>query len=122
VKIVGVVILATMLASLTDWLFFDLLVHRFYQATPAVWRPGGRRRIVMSQLISTIATAAAVQTAILIPGAPVLLATCLWAAGALPITIHNWQWMRVDPAIAASHALGWLTRLLIATHLTAKLL
>ncbi len=110
-----------MLASLTDWVFFDLLVHRFYQAAPAVWRPGGPCRIVMSQLVSTLATAAAVQTAILIPGAPVLVAACLWAAGALPITIHNAQWMHIHPAVTASQALGWLTRLLIATLLTAAL-
>ena len=121
-RIAGVVLLATILASLTDWLFFDVLIHRFYQAAPAVWRPGGRARIVISQVASTLATAAAVIIAVRLPGAPALLAAGLWAAGALPISIHNWQWMNVHPAIEVSHATGWLIRFLIATYAVAWLL
>jgi len=122
VRTVGVVLLATILASLTDWVFFDVLIHRFYQAAPAVWRPGGRSRIVISQLMSTLATAAAVIIAVRLPGAPALAAALLWAAGALPISVHNWQWMQIHPAIAASHATAWLIRLLIATYVAASFL
>ncbi len=119
---VGVTLLATLLASLTDWLFFDVLVNRFYQAAPDIWRPGGRRRIVLSQMAATIATAAAIGIAVRIPGHPVSVALCLWGAGALPIMLQNAQWMRLHPAIAAGHAVGWLARLLIATVLAEGVL
>jgi hypothetical protein len=119
--LVGLTLLATLLASLTDWLFFDLLVHRVYQAAPDIWRLGGRWRIVISQVVGTIATAAAIEIAVRIPGHPVLVAFCLWGSGALPIMVQNTQWMRLHPAIAASHAAGWLARLLIATLLATML-
>jgi hypothetical protein len=116
---IGVTLLATLLASLTDWLFFDLLVHRMYNAAPGIWRPGGRLRIITSQVVGTIATAAAVEIAMRVPGYPIHVAFCLWGGGALPIMLQNAQWMRIHPVIAASHALGWLARLLIATLLAA---
>jgi len=121
--ITGVILLATLLASFTDWLFMDVLVHRFYQAAPALWRPtGGTARILVSQLIGTLASAAMVVLGIAAPGRPFLLAGAAWAAGPLPIGLQNLQWMRLHPAIAASHAAGWLVRLLIAALLAAWLL
>jgi hypothetical protein len=106
----------------TDWLFFDVLVHRFYASAPNVWRPGGRLRIAVSQAVGTLATAAAVALAVLVHGNPVILAALIWSAGPLPATLQNMQWMRIHPAVGASHAAGWLVRLLIATLLAAWLL
>jgi hypothetical protein len=116
---VWVILSATVLASFTDWLFFDVLVHRFYVRAPDMWRPGGRFRIVVSQAIGTMATAAAVVACIYAPGRPVLLALLIWAAGPLPATLQTMQWTRMHPAVGASHSVGWLARLLIATLLTA---
>jgi hypothetical protein len=68
--------------------------------------------------MGTAATAAAVALDIGAPGRPVLLALLVWAAGPLPAALQNLQWMRIHPAIGASHATAWLARLLIATLLT----
>jgi hypothetical protein len=121
--IVAVIALASFLASFTDWLCFDVLIHRFYGVAPEVWRArGGAGRIVVSQIIGTIASAAAVVLCLWMPGRPLAVAGLVWAAGPLPATLQNLQWMRLHPAIGASHAAGWLARLVIAALLAAWLL
>jgi hypothetical protein len=121
--VLGVIVLATFVASFTDWVFMDLLIHRYYQSSPEVWRPrGGGARIAISQVIGTLATAAVVWLCLLVPGRAVLVALLVWCAGPLPVTLQNWQWMKLHPAVAASHAGGWLVRLLIAALLAAWLL
>lgn len=120
VHLLGTILLATLAASITDWMFMDLLVHRFYAREPGVWRPsGGSRRIVVSQVIGTLATAAIVVLALLVPGRPLTVALAGWCAGPLPVCLQQAQWMRVHPVIAASHATGWLVRLLIGAGLAA---
>src|SRR5277367_1726759 len=100
--ILGAILLATVLASFTDWLFMDLLVHRFYAANPAMWRPGtGAARIIVSQLIGTAASAALILLTAATKAAPLTLAAAFWAGAALPVTLQNLQWMRLHPAIAA---------------------
>ena len=117
-----IILLATVVASFTDWVCMDLLVHRQYQAAPAVWRPGeGAGRIVISQVIGTLATAICVGMCAVVPGRPWLVASAAWGVGALPMALQNFQWMRISPAVTASHALGWLLRLLITACLTAWL-
>jgi hypothetical protein len=119
----GVIALASFLASFTDWVCMDLLVHRFYQAAPELWRPGtGARRIVISQIIGTLASAAVVLLCRTLPGQPLLVAGAVWCAGPLPVGLQNLQWMRLHPAVTASHAAGWLARLLIAAFLASWLL
>jgi hypothetical protein len=121
--IVGVIILASFLASFTDWIFMDALVHRYYAAAPDIWRPsGGARRIVASQFIGAMATAAVVSLCLLAPGRPLVVAAAIWCAGALPILAQNQQWMRLQPQVAVSHAVGWLARILIAAVMTGWLL
>jgi hypothetical protein len=119
----GVIILASFLASFTDWLCMDLLVHRYYLAAPALWRQGqGTTRIVISQIIGTLATAAVVLLCLKLPGRPLFVAGAVWCAGPLPVGLQTLQWMRLHPAVTASHAAGWLARLLIAAYLAAWLL
>ncbi len=121
--ILGVIVLASFVASFSDWLFMDVLIHRFYLSAPEVWRPrGGTARIVVSQVVGTVATAAAVALGLWAPGRPVLVGVAAWCAGPLPMAVQNVQWMKLHSAIAASHAAGWLVRLLIATLLAAWLL
>jgi hypothetical protein len=115
--ILGIIVLASVLASFTDWLFMDVLVHRYYRAAPDIWRPsGGPGRIVASQLIGTASTAAAVMLCLLAPGRPLLLSVAVWCAGPLPVIGQNLQWIKMQPQIAASHAAGWLVRILIAAE------
>ena len=96
------IVLATLAASFTDWLFMDALIHRFYAAHPDTWRPSeGAGRIIVSQVIGTATTAAAVLLCLLIPGRPLLLAIAIWAAGPLPC-------QPADAAMdAASIPLSW---------------
>jgi hypothetical protein len=122
-RIVFVIILSSFIASFSDWLFMDVLVHRFYEAEPAIWRGrGGRIRIVLSQIIGTVASAAVAVLCVWAPGRAVPVAGAAWLAGPLPVILQNLQWMRLHPAIAASHAAGWLVRLLIAALLASWLL
>ena len=119
----GIIVLASVLASLTDWLCMDLLVHRQYATAPEIWRRGeGTGRIVISQIIGTLATAATVYLCKELPGRPLLVAGAVWCAGPLPVGLQNLQWMRLRPAVTVSHAAGWLARLLMAAYLAALLL
>jgi hypothetical protein len=119
-RIVAVIVLASLLASVTDWLCMDVLVHRFYARDPATWRRSeGGARIVLSQLIAAAATAATVALCAVAPGRPFAVAALVWAAGAGPVVLQNLQWIRMSPAVAAGHAAGWAARLAIAACLAA---
>jgi hypothetical protein len=121
--ILAVIILASVVASVTDWLFMDLLVHRSYQKSPQIWRRNeGAGRILVSEIIGTSASAAAILLCSLVPGRPLLVAAILWGAGPAPVILQNLQWLLMPPEIAASHSAGWLARLLIATELADWLL
>ena len=118
----GIIVLASLVASCSDWLFMNVLVHRFYAADTTLWRRrSGSARIVVSQLAGTLATACVVVLCTLVPTRPLLVAALLWAGGPLPIVLQNLQWMPLHPAIGTSHAAGWLTRALIAAELEAHL-
>ena len=121
--VLGIIALASFIASFTDWLCMDLLIHRFYEREPDTWRPNtGPTRIVLSQIIGTIASAAVIGLCWLVPGRPLLVAGLAWCAGPLPVILQNLQWIRMHPAVAAGHATGWLARLLIACELAGWLL
>jgi hypothetical protein len=121
--IVFVIVLSSFIASFSDWLFMDVLVHRFYLSSPDVWRPrGGRVRIILSQIIGTAASAGVVALCLWAPGRPVPVAVAAWVAGPLPVILQNLQWMRLHPGVAGSHAVGWLIRLLVAALLASWLL
>jgi hypothetical protein len=119
----GAILLASVLASFTDWVFMDVLVHRYYLVAPALWRSrGGALRIVLSQLIGTLATAGTVALCLAAPAEPLLVVVAVWIAGPVPVIAQNLQWMNMHPAIAASHAIGWLARLVLAATAYAVLL
>jgi len=121
--ILGVIGLAGFLASLTDWLFMDVLVRGFYKSAPEIWRPNeGGARIFWSQVIGIVATAAVILLCRMAPSHCLTVALLVWCAGAMPVMAQNFQWMRLDGAIAASHAAGWLARLVIAAGLAGLLL
>jgi hypothetical protein len=121
--LLGLIVLATVLASFTDWLFMDLLVHGAYARMPQVWRSGGgTQRIVLSQVIGTVATAAVVVLCWMMPGKAWLVAGAVWCAGPLPVVAQYYQWMRMEKLVAVSHAAGWLARVAIAAGLAGLLL
>ena len=116
-RIIAIIAIASFLASFTDWLFMDVLIHSLYARAPQLWRPqGGAGRIVVSQLIGTAASAAVVGLC-LAGGAPLVVAGGVWLAGPCPVILQNMQWMKLHPAVGASHAVGWLARFVIAAAL-----
>jgi hypothetical protein len=124
-----VVVLSSLIASFTDWLFMGVLFHDKYLAHPEVWRDasgGNTGKIVISQLIGVVSSAAL--TLVLAGRHPQRLAFDLgvalivWLAGAAPITAQNLLWMKLHPLIATSQAAGWLVRFLITAALAAFLL
>jgi hypothetical protein len=126
-SVIAVVVLAGFAASLTDWLCMDALIHDAYAMTPDTWRPReGAGRIVVSQIIGTMATAASVLLYVDMPGHGLALAAelagCVWLAGALPVLLQNAQWIRMSFVVVAGHAAAWLARLIIATGLAWLLL
>jgi hypothetical protein len=117
--VVWTILLATVAASFTDWVCMDALVRRYYAQNPQTWRAGeGPARIIVSQIIGTVATAAIVLLSLRCPDRPVLLGLGIWCAGALPVTLQNLQWIRMSPVVAGGHAVA---RIMIATLLAAWL-
>lgn len=123
------VVLSSVIASFTDWLFMGALFHDKYLAHPEVWREANGKnvdKIVISQVIGVISSAAL--TVLLAHHShrdlthDMVLAVVVWLAGAVPITMQNWVWMKLHPLFAASQAAGWLARFLITAVLAAFLL
>jgi hypothetical protein len=127
-----VVALSSVIASFTDWVFMGVLFHDKYVAHREVWRgefgdkPGEMRKIVISQLIGVVSSAA---FALLLAhhshrdlAHDLVLAVVVWLAGVAPITAQNVIWMKLHPLIGASHAMGWLARFVITAVLAAFLL
>ncbi len=117
-RIIAIIAIASLLASFTDWLFMDVLIHSLYAKAPQVWRPrGGAGRIMVSQLVGTAASAAVVGLCLAGGAPPLVVAAGVWAAGPLPVILQNIQWLKLHPAVGASHAMGWLARFVIAAVL-----
>jgi intracellular septation protein A len=115
------------LGSLADWLFAGVLFHDRYHTYPEVWRTGGERgRIAAAQALALVTAAAMVallwklkQTDL--RGA-LKLAAMVWAIGPLPLLLANHLFIRLDPRVTASHAAGWLVKLLLIAGVAAWLL
>ncbi len=113
-----VVVLSSVLASFTDWLFMGVLFHDRYLAYPEVWREGrdNPRKIIWSQLIGSVACVGFVGLCLF--GRPVLRdylreGFLVWVAATLPMLAQNGVWMKLHPLVLTSHAAGWLVRFLI---------
>jgi uncharacterized membrane protein len=125
----GVVAIASVVASFTDWLFMGVLFHEKYLHAPEVWRQhpqlSGVRRILYSQILGVITCAAYLylclaMDALTVPSA-LLVALLVWLAGVVVILGQMVMWMKLHPLIGLSHSLGWLARLVI-TGLFAALI
>ena len=112
------VIAATVIISLSDWLFFGFLFHARYQETPEVWRGGPEGpKIVASTLSALVGCIAffviAARLQLSGMGSALMLALLLWLAGSLPQTFTSTLFLKYAPAIGVSHSIGWLARALI---------
>lgn len=123
-NLVWAILAGTVLGSLADWLFAGILFHGRYQMTPETWRGGAEgRRIAAAQLLALTTSAAFVLLANKLgqtdlPGA-LKLAAMIWLIAPLPLLAANAMFIKVDHLVTASHAAGWLAKLLLIAVATA---
>jgi len=124
--LVWAALLGAVLGSLADWLFAGVLFHGRYMIYPEVWRPGAgavRYRIVLAQLLALVTSAAFVALAWKIRQTDLVgdlkLAAMIWLIGPLPLLLANALFIKLDHLVTASHAAGWLVKLLLIAAVTA---
>ncbi len=125
-----VVLIASVVASFSDWLFMGILFHDKYSAAPEIWRfPAGKNErglIAYSQLIGVVCCAAFAflctqGNGLTIPGS-LRLAVCAWLAGPVVVLAQMVLWTRLHPLVGASQSVGWLARLILTGLLAVWLL
>jgi hypothetical protein len=111
------VVAGLVVASLIDWLFAGVLFHDRYQAHPEVWRVNGSnpRALIAAQAL-TIPTVVGLVALTRVAGATRLLpavevATLVWLIAAAPAISANGINNKIHPLVVASHAAGWLAKL-----------
>ena len=116
--VVEAIVAGAFLGSLADWLFAGILFHGRCQRRLEAWREGGERgRIIGAQAFALVTSAAFIWLASKtgqtdIRGA-CMLAVLVWLVGPLPLLVTNHLFVKIDAMVTASHALGWLIKLLL---------
>src|SRR5579864_996119 len=112
-------LLGAILGSLADWLFAGVLFHGRYLLHPEVWRTTSNdtRRVMIAQL-TTLLTAAGFTLLAYRLGtthwSPAFeLAGMIWLIAPLPLLTANALFIKIDWLVTASHAAGWLAKLLL---------
>ena len=123
-NLVWAALAGAVLGSLADWLFAGVLFHGRYQLHPEVWRQGAEgKRIAAAQALSLVTSAAFVLLASKLgqtdPRGALKLAAMIWLIGPLPLLVANAMFIKIDPLVTASHAAGWLFKLLLIGAATA---
>lgn len=118
-------IVGAVLGSLADWVFAGVLFHGRYQRHPEVWRTGGSEtlRIGGAQVLCLLTSVAFVALAstlgqVSLPQT-LKLAALIWLIAPL---VANAPFIKMDPFVTASHAVGWLVKLLLIAAATAVLI
>lgn len=121
-------IVGAILGSIADWVFAGVLFHGRYQRHPEVWRTGTSEtlRIGIAQVLCLVTSTAFVVLAdvlgvVHLTGA-LKLAAMIWLIAPLPLLITNALFIKIDPIVTASHAAGWLAKLLLIAVATAILI
>lgn len=122
--LVWAIVSGAILASFADWLFMGVLFHDRYTIYPEVWRKGSEReRIILAQATAILTAAGFTLLAgkvhqVDLVGA-LKLAAMIWLIGPLPLLLGNHLFVRLDTMVTASHATGWLVKLLLIGAATA---
>ena len=124
--LVWAVLAGAVLGSLADWLFAGVLFHGRYKIHPEVWRTGNERyRIAGAQALCLVTSAGFVLLAWKLhqtdPQGALKLAAMVWLIGPLPLLVANAMFIKIDHLVTASHAAGWLVKLLLIAAATAWL-
>lgn len=124
-RIFAASIVGAILGSIADWIFAGLFFHERYQRHPEVWRTGASEalRIGAAQILCLLTSVAFVVLAdmfalVSLSGA-LELAAMIWLIAPLPLLVTNSLFIKIDPLVTASHAIGWLVKLLLIACSTA---
>lgn len=123
-NLVWAVLAGAVLGSLADWLFAGIIFHGRYQLHPETWRGGAEgRRIAAAQVLALVTSAAFVALASKLGQTDLRgalkLAAMIWLIAPLPLLAANAMFIKVDHLVTASHAAGWLVKLLLVGAATA---
>lgn len=110
------------MSSMTDWLFIGDWLYKRYDQHPEIWRhlggQGETRAILWASLLPFLTCAVfalvCARLHVYSGGKTLELAVAIWLIGPLPLTIANALFVKLTPAIATAHSLGWLVKLAIA--------
>ncbi len=126
--IVEAAVVGAVLGSFADWLFAGVLFHDRYRRHPEVWRDAGseRGRIIAAQTLTLLTSTVMVLLAVRLGKTNLLgavkLAIAIWLIAPLPMLVTNHMFIKIDALITASHAIGWLVKLLLMAGAVAVLL
>jgi len=127
-RIFAASIVGAVLGSIADWVFAGVLFHGRYQRHPEVWRTGISEtlRIGAAQFLCLLTSVAFVALADMLGlvdlTGTLKLAAMIWLIAPLPLLVTNSLFIKIDPFVTASHAAGWLAKLLLIAVATAVLL
>jgi hypothetical protein len=121
IDLVWATLAGAVLGSLADWLFAGILFRKRYQLYPEVWREGVSARetwrIVAAQGLALVTAAAFTALAWKLGQTDLRgalkLAAMIWLIGPLPLLAANALFIKIDALVTASHAAGWLAKLLL---------
>ena len=122
------IVLGTLAAGFADWLFMGVLFHDRYNVFPEVWRQGRgeRGRIILAQAFALLTAAGFVLLASKLGqtdmAGALKLAAMIWLVGPLPLLLGNALFIKLDSLVTATHAAGWLVKLLAIGAIAAWLL
>jgi hypothetical protein len=127
-RIAAATVIASLVASVTDWLFMGMMFHDRYLIHPEVWRGAldESTKIIHSELIGILAClgfvliCAALRTRTM--GSYLTAAFLVWLAAALPMLVQDGIWIKIDPMVLGAHAAGWLARFVITAIVCGWLL
>lgn len=121
------IVLAFLAASLSDWLFMGVLFHDRYGTFPEIWRSpeNERTKILIAQLGSAMTAIGFVWLAAYMGPfrlvTALALAVLIWLMAPLPLLLGNHLFIKLDPLVTLTHALGWLAKLLLVAAITAMI-
>ncbi|HEX5184647.1 MAG TPA: DUF1761 family protein [Allosphingosinicella sp.] len=127
-RLAAVVILASLIASVTDWLFMGAMFHDRYMIHPEVWRGSldEGTKIVHSALIAILSCLGFALLAGMLRlrtiGSLLAAAFLVWLAVVVPMLVQDGIWMKIDPLVLGAHGIGWFCRFAITAFLCAWLL
>ncbi len=117
-------------SSMTDWLFMGDWLYKRYDQHPEIWRhsrgQGEAKAIVWASLLPFLTCGVfalvCARLHLYSYGVTIKLALGIWLIAVLPLTVANALFIKLTPAIAAAHALGWLFKLALAGLAVALIL